>query len=576
MTNSKNFVRILLVTGQEAALQLNPLHNKIIANKYHLFVHQCPVPIISLSSPTEILQSLQETYSTSQLTQFSFIMLSGLIPWNVTNLQSHFEAKVVKGPPFSSQIVPTLENLSKGDLYSLKFDFTNPESVGKEKLNKMTQSTLINLRKEQNEPYFTLSNAFSEIVFSPQLPAVLVGEVVDFPNISENALFAKIDSLLAHGAQIIDLGCIPHENHSEYIQKILPRLRKRYSIPFSIDSHNPSEIITAVENGISLILSITPLIIDRLNDFELIKDIPIVCISYTEEEIRKAISFEIPSKYAEISSKILQNSRLSQVRALIHFFFYLKGLGFKKILLDPLMQAPITPGFVRSLQRYIELKQQLDTLRKLEIKKNLWDPEQFPQLFAGISNVTELIDADSPGISALLAGIITEIGISGVLLTEHSGKCFKVIHEFKRGRDLMFLAKTRQIPPLNLGLDAFEFKSKRNYHPIPKNLLKDKVPIQVDSEISETHLDPLGFFRIYIDTQQNQIIVVHSPYSVLNTESMEGKEFETVFIGTSAENLAKRIIEEKFISRLDHAAYLGRELFRAERALFTGSDYHQE
>ena len=40
--------------------------------------------------------------------------------------------------------------------------------------------------------------------------------------------------------------------------------------------------------------------------------------------------------------------------------------------------------------------------------------------------------------------------------------------------------------------------------------------------------------------------------------------------------LAKKIIEDKWITRLDHSAYLGRELANAKNCLETGKKYVQE
>ena len=51
---------------------------------------------------------------------------------------------------------------------------------------------------------------------------------------------------------------------------------------------------------------------------------------------------------------------------------------------------------------------------------------------------------------------------------------------------------------------------------------------------------------------------------------------ECVLEGRSPAALYATIIERNLISRLDHAAYLGRELARAERALDTGEPYVQD
>ena len=49
-----------------------------------------------------------------------------------------------------------------------------------------------------------------------------------------------------------------------------------------------------------------------------------------------------------------------------------------------------------------------------------------------------------------------------------------------------------------------------------------------------------------------------------------------MFSARSPSALYATVINEALISRLDHAAYLGRELARAEQALKTGENYVQD
>ncbi|MEF8835656.1 MAG: DUF4346 domain-containing protein, partial [Candidatus Thermoplasmatota archaeon] len=82
-----------------------------------------------------------------------------------------------------------------------------------------------------------------------------------------------------------------------------------------------------------------------------------------------------------------------------------------------------------------------------------------------------------------------------------------------------------------------------------------------------------GFFVI---TVKDEIIVEH----YLNVQK-EGKlEVETgklnkIITGKSAKAICDTIVREKLVSRLDHAAYLGRELQKAEIALKNDLEYEQ-
>jgi tetrahydromethanopterin S-methyltransferase subunit A len=80
-------------------------------------------------------------------------------------------------------------------------------------------------------------------------------------------------------------------------------------------------------------------------------------------------------------------------------------------------------------------------------------------------------------------------------------------------------------------------------------------------------LDPDGYFVVFPEQRRKTLILEHySNQGVL----------DAIFEGDSPAALASTVIQKKLISRLDHAAYLGGELARAERALETGEPYVQD
>lgn len=80
-------------------------------------------------------------------------------------------------------------------------------------------------------------------------------------------------------------------------------------------------------------------------------------------------------------------------------------------------------------------------------------------------------------------------------------------------------------------------------------------------------LDPAGYLVVFPEQRRKTLIVEHySNQGVL----------DAILEGDSPAALASTIIQKKMISRLDHAAYLGGELARAERALETGELYVQD
>lgn len=78
--------------------------------------------------------------------------------------------------------------------------------------------------------------------------------------------------------------------------------------------------------------------------------------------------------------------------------------------------------------------------------------------------------------------------------------------------------------------------------------------------------DEAGYFRIEI--QGEELVAKH----YLN----DGRQTAFEFKGKSAGAIYKKIINENLVSRLDHAAYLGQELSRAEACLKGKKEYIQE
>ncbi len=93
------------------------------------------------------------------------------------------------------------------------------------------------------------------------------------------------------------------------------------------------------------------------------------------------------------------------------------------------------------------------------------------------------------------------------------------------------------------------------------------------AEVSEARepqrlvLDPAGYFVVYPDARSKRLALEHYTNAGLLNCVMEG---------TTPAALYASAIERDLLTRLDHAAYLGRELARAEESLRTGKPYVQD
>jgi tetrahydromethanopterin S-methyltransferase subunit A len=121
----------------------------------------------------------------------------------------------------------------------------------------------------------------------------------------------------------------------------------------------------------------------------------------------------------------------------------------------------------------------------------------------------------------------------------------------------------------NIGKILESCRSLANRPPLVKKPLEvrlqaRKIPARLPDR---TALDPKGYFVIFADSLHGSLTLEHyTNEGVLDTR-IEGR---------SATELYLTAIEEQLVSRLDHAAYLGRELARAEECLKTSRPYIQD
>jgi dihydropteroate synthase-like protein len=210
-----------------------------------------------------------------------------------------------------------------------------------------------------------------------------------------------------------------------------------------------------------------------------------------------------------------------------------ENTGITRIIVDPLLQ-PAGSGLVHSLCQF--------------------RPTDYP-IFFGAGNVTELIDADSIGVNALLAGIAYECGAAVIFTSEHSDKTAGSIGEMRRATEMMALMGNRPYPK-DLGIDLLLLKEKRKRREPP---LAYEDAMEAEPRPEEIVYDPRGNMRIGIE--DGFIVVVHGRVAI------RGRRWDDVFY---------QLLKQDRVSLLDHAAYLGKELYKAQLALRFGRSFEQD
>ncbi|MDI9642970.1 MAG: dihydropteroate synthase-like protein [Archaeoglobales archaeon] len=324
--------------------------------------------------------------------------------------------------------------------------------------------------------------------------------VAEIQKLKIEDLRERIDYYVESGADIVDLG-IPIEFENEFVSKAIKIAVDHSKVPISVDTFSPKAIEIAVKHGVNMIMSLSS---SNTEILELIEDQALVV---AERDL----------------GKLFRLIELARAKT-------------EKVIADPILDPPLKVA--ESIERYLEF-------RKLD--------KVTPLLF-GVGNVTELSDADSVGINALLTFIAEEIGCNLLFTTEASPKTAGSVKELKRASYLAKIAKIRSSPPKDTGISMLVLKEKLKYETAekPESFIEAK-------RNAEFIRDPCGDFIIFI--ADGKIFCKHE---------------KAIIAGKTAKEILDTVLKLGLVSRLDHAGYLGRELMKAEIALRLGKNYIQD
>jgi len=102
----------------------------------------------------------------------------------------------------------------------------------------------------------------------------------------------------------------------------------------------------------------------------------------------------------------------------------------RKYLVDPVLD-PVNFGFMESLERYAQVRRER--------------PDA--EMLMGTGNLTELTDADTTGITAVLLGIASELHIRNVLVVQVSPHTRRTVEEHDLARRIMFASRAEHELP---------------------------------------------------------------------------------------------------------------------------------
>ncbi len=320
----------------------------------------------------------------------------------------------------------------------------------------------------------------------------IFAESVDATVLTIDEMLLRAAAQRAKGADVIDIGCQP-ETLFPHLEDMVAALVKA-GFKVSVDSGNVEELSRGARAGAHYVLSLDETTLDAVKG-------------------TKCVPILVPRPHGDLKS-LIRAIDLATKKKIKH-------------IADPILD-PIHFGFTASIERYAEL-------RRLRPKT---------ELLMGTGNLTELTDADSQGMTAMLLGICSELRIQNVLIVQVSPHTRRTIEEHDAARRLMFRARQDESLPKSYGGGMLS--------------LHDLIPFpQSDAEITagaaqvrdDNFRIQVGEVGVHIYSRQGHH-VARDPFDLFPK------------LGVEADGA--------------HAFYLGYELAKAEIALALGKRYAQD
>ncbi len=321
----------------------------------------------------------------------------------------------------------------------------------------------------------------------------IFAEIVDAPQLSIDDILRRAARYAADGADVIDLGCLPETPFPHLADSV--RALKAAGYRVSVDSMQSEELLAGGQAGADYLLSLHE---DNLWIAEQVPSRPVL----------------IPAKPGDLDSLQRAMRRLDE-----------KGRTY---IADPILD-PIHFGFTDSIVRYQRLR----------------DQHPYVEIMMGVGNITELTEADTTGINAIMMGIISEMHITNILTTQVSPHCSSAVREADAARRIMYWARQERSLPKQVDSRLTGLHELRPF------------PYSADQirELAAEIRDPN--FRIQISNEgvhlynRDGLVTYHDPFDFYPELGLEHDGGHAFYLGVElaraqiAQQLGKRYVQDQ-------------------------------
>jgi len=239
----------------------------------------------------------------------------------------------------------------------------------------------------------------------------IFAEIVDAPERDIESILERARYYRDCGANVIDIGCLPEEKFPHMEDAIIALHEEGFKV--SVDSLYIEDLRRAGKAGADYLLSLTE---KTYHLAEEVDSIPIL----------------VPAEMGSLASLERAMELMDKIN--------------RPWIADPILD-PIHFGLTDSIVRYHELRR------------------KYPDapIMMGVGNLTELTDADTSGVNAMLFGIISELNIHNVLATEVSPHARNSIQQANVARRMMFSAREDSSLPRDITSDLLVTHERRPF-----------------------------------------------------------------------------------------------------------------
>jgi dihydropteroate synthase-like protein len=327
-------------------------------------------------------------------------------------------------------------------------------------------------------------------------PFRIIAEITEAWRMTPDSIVNLAEDFRKSGADMIDLGGNPETGVPDVEEKLAALKNRDFLV--SVDTFHRETILRAADCGADLILSVNSSNMDLLGS------------------IGKKCRFVVVPDYERDESGYIASLEANVRDA--------ERMG-ADVIADPILSPPLF-GLVSSLRRFYDYRAR----------------HPGAPMLMGAGNATELLEADSAGVNALLAVCVQELGVQYALTTEVASWTRGAVRELRAARAIMRAASERHSLPKRISRELRELKG-------PPPRYSERQLREMQSNVADTN------WRIF---------VTEDAICAFNRDRfLSGCDMAGIYAGMEIADPA-------------HAFYAGHELQKAAIALRLGRNYVQD